>query len=402
MTLLNELPPEIIDYIASLCDPLVIARDVPIDDLKNLALVSRVFTPIAQRRLFWSVSFLFHYEEASEYTSEREIFLGIGHEAVETANSPCLCQFVRAVNFRQPIYPTLLDESMVIPAYNLRACLRLLANVRSVTLFRVAINPNTFSAVAEIASREGSSLHIHQCRIIPGTPLPFLQRPFRLREFTLSRNSSEREMSEDYCVDILGRALLRCSATTLQKVELRLRQPQFQDLLDGMHLPNLSNLSIEHLTTPKLESDLSSVSRFLCHHPTIQQLQFHGHSTLEIPPSSISSPRLRLIRSNSAVLRKVRTTCPTLRSLWVDIFDKIDCYDTEVFNEVLPRCFLGLRHLVFLGSPLSGDPLNCVSTAALLPYVIGHFGNIQSIYLSFDDKVGPHDICFYHECITGD
>jgi hypothetical protein len=395
MTLLSELPPEIIDYIASLCDPIFIARDVPIDDLKNLALVSRVFTPIAQRRLFRSVSFLFHYTEPPMHTPEWEIFLGIGHEAIEIAKSPSLCHLVHAVSFREPIYPVLLalDGSMLIPAYNLRACLRCLTNVRSVTLYMVAINPDTFDAVAEIASREGSSLHIKQCRIIPGTPLPFLRRPFRLREFTLSRNSSAREMSEDYCVDILGRALLRCSATTLQKVDLRLRQPQFQDLLDGMHLPNLSSLSIGHLTTTKLSSDLPSISRFLSDHPTIKQLWFHGHSTLEIPPSSISSPRLRLIRSNSAVLQRVRTTNPTLRSLWVDIFDEIDWYDTEAFKEVLPRYFLGLRHLVLLGSLLSGDPLNCVSTAALLPYVIGHFGNLQSIYLSLDDKVRPHVIC---------
>lgn len=401
MTLLNELPLEIIDYIVSLCDPLVIARDVPIDDLKNLALVSRVLTPIAQRRLFRSVSFLFHYTEAHDYTSDRDIFLGIGHEAVETAKSPCLGHLARAVNFRQPIYPAILDGSSVIPAYNLRACLQLLINVRSITLFRVAINPNTFSAIAEIASREDSSLHIQQCRIIPGTALPFLQRRFCLREFTLSRNSWEREKSEDYCVDILGRALLRCSASTLQRVELRLRQPQFQDLLDGMTLPNLSSLSIEHLTIPKLSSDLSSVNRFLCRHPTIQQLQFHGHTTLEIPLFSISSPFLRLIRSNSEILQRVRTTGPTLRSLWIDIFDKIDRYDTEVFKEVLSRCFLGLRHLVFLGSPLSGDPLNCVSTATLLPYVIGHFGHLQSIYLSLDDKVSPHDIRFC-PCVTRD
>ena len=401
MTLLDELPPEIIDYIASLCDPLVIARDVPIDDLKNLALVSRVFTPIAQRRLFRTVSFLFHYTDAPVYTSEREIFLGIGHEAVETAKSPCLGHLVRAVNFRQPIYPALLDESSVIPAYNLRASLRLLTNVRSITLFRVAINPNTFSGIAEIASREESSLHIQQCRIIPGTALPFLKRRFHLREFTLSRNSWEREMCEDYCVDILGRALLRCCAITLQRVELRLRQPQFEDLLNGMQLPSLSSLSIEHLTTPKLSSDLSSVSQFLCRHPTLQQLQFHGHTTLDIPLFSLSSPHLRLIRSNSEVLQRVRTISPMLRSLWVEILDKIDWYDTEVFNEVLPRCFLGLRHLVFLGSPVSGGPLNCVSMAALLPYVIGHFGNLQSIDLSLDNKVGPHGICFC-PCITGD
>jgi len=387
MTLLSELPPEIIDYIASLCDPVVSARDVPIDDLKNIALVSRVFTPIAHRRLFQSASFVFHYSEAS--TPEQEIFLGVGREAAEIAISPSLCPLVRAVNFREPIYPAVLalDESMLIPEYSLDACLSRLTNVRSVTLDTVAINPNIFHAVAEVASREGSSLHIQQCRIIPGTPLPFLQRPFRLQEFTLSRNSPAREMSEDYCVDILGRALLRCSATTLTKVELRLRQPQFEDLLNGMHLPNLLSLSIEHLTIIKPPSDLSSVSQFLRHHPTIQQLQFHGLSTLEIPPSSISSPRLRSIRSNCSVLQRVRTASTALRALWIDIFDKIDSYDTKVFKEILPRYFLGLRHLVFLGTPLSRDSLNCVSTTALLPHVIGYFVNLQSIYLSLDNKV---------------
>jgi hypothetical protein len=43
MTLLSNLPPEIIDYIAFLCGPAVIARTDPRGDLKNLALVSPVF-----------------------------------------------------------------------------------------------------------------------------------------------------------------------------------------------------------------------------------------------------------------------------------------------------------------------------------------------------------------------
>ena len=143
----------------------------------------------------------------------------------------------------------------------------------------------------------------------------------------------------------------------------------------------------DHPETP------SAVCRFLTH----QHLHLHGHSRLEIPPSSMTFRRLQFIRSNSAVLQRVRTSATTLCSLWIDIFDRIDWYDTEVFKEVLPQYFLGPRCLVFLGSS-SEEPLNCVSTAALLPHAIDNFGDLQSTYLSLDYKVRPHTIYSYLLC----
>ena len=124
----------------------------------------------------------------------------------------------------------------------------------------------------------------HRCRSF--------KRPFRLREFTLGRKFSEREMSEDYCVDILGRALQRCSAT-LQKVELRLRQLQFQDPLDGVHSPNPSILSIEHSTTTKLSS---AVVRFLITRRSSNSVFMAAQHWKFSPLSYFPSPSLRLIR----------------------------------------------------------------------------------------------------------